>query len=45
MNSRIDRLSKGQGETSIKGSDRIWAELLELALVLTGSAVLKAEAS
>lgn len=45
MNSHIDRLSKGQGETSIKGSDRIWAELLELALVLSGSAVLQAKAS
>jgi DNA polymerase-3 subunit delta len=45
MNSRIDKLSKGQGETSIKGTDRIWAELLELALVLSGSAVLHAKAS
>ncbi len=45
MNSCIDKLSKGQGETSIKGTDRIWAELLELALVLSGSPVLHAEAS
>lgn len=43
MNSRIDRLSKGQGETSIKDSGRIWAELLELALVLSGSAIISAE--
>ena len=45
MNNHIDKLSKGQGETSVKGADRIWAELLELALVLSGSAVLRAEAS
>ena len=45
MNSYIDRLSKGQGETSVKGSDRIWAELLELALVLSGTAVITRKAS
>jgi len=45
LNNRIDRLSKGQGETRIKGTDRIWAELLELALVLSGSTVLQAKAS
>ncbi len=45
MNSHIDRLSKGQGETSVKGADRIWAELLELALVLSGTAVITRKAS
>ena len=45
MNSHIDKLSKGQGETSIKSTDRIWAELLELALVLSGSAVLMEQVS
>ena len=44
MNSTIDRLSKGQGETSIKGVGRIWAELLELALVLSGTAVIEGKA-
>ena len=45
MNSQIDRYSKGQGETSVKGPDRIWADLLELALVLSGSAVITRKAS
>jgi len=44
MSSYIDRISKGQGETSIKDTGRIWAELLELALVLSGSTIINAEA-
>lgn len=39
----IDRLSKGQGEIANKGLGRVWADLLELALVLTNSAAIKPE--
>ncbi len=35
-NAEIDRLSKGLSETANKGSSRIWANLLELALLLAG---------
>ncbi len=40
LNSQIDRASKGQGEIATKGLSRTWQDLLELALVLTGSPVL-----
>ena len=36
-NTKIDRLSKGLSEEGNKGVDRIWAELLELALLLAGT--------
>ncbi len=37
----IDRLSKGQGETSTTGLGRIWTEMLELALTLAGTQVIQ----
>lgn len=40
MNSQIDRLSKGQGETANKGMSRVWQDLLELALSLAGKPTL-----
>jgi len=40
MNSQIDRVSKGQGETANKGMSRVWQDLLELALSLAGKPVL-----
>lgn len=36
----IDRLSKGQGKIANKGMGRIWSDLLELALVLSGKATI-----
>ena len=39
-NGEIDRLSKGQGDIANKGLGRVWADLLELALILAGSAVI-----
>lgn len=36
-NSEIDRLSKGQSDIPNKGLGRVWAELLELALILAGN--------
>ncbi len=40
-NSAIDRLSKGQGEIANKGMGRVWSDLLELALILAGTPVIK----
>lgn len=40
MNSRIDRLSKGQGELANKGMSRLWQDLLELAFSLAGAPVM-----
>jgi len=37
----IDRLSKGQGEIANKGMGRVWSDLLELALMITGKASIK----
>ena len=39
-NAEIDRLSKGQGDIANKGLGRVWSDLLELALILAGTAVL-----
>jgi len=39
-NGEIDRLSKGQGDIANKGLGRVWSDLLELALILAGSAVI-----
>ncbi len=39
-NAEIDRLSKGQSEEGNKGMGRIWAGLLELALLLSGANVM-----
>ncbi len=39
-NSQIDRLSKGQGEIANKGLGRVWSDLLELALILSGKTVI-----
>lgn len=41
-NSKIDRLSKGQGEIANKGLVRVWSDLLELALILAGTRVIQA---
>jgi DNA polymerase-3 subunit delta len=41
-NSDIDRLSKGQSEIANKGLGRVWSDLLELALILAGTEVIKA---
>ncbi len=41
MNGSIDRLSKGQGDVVNKGMGRVWLELLELALTLAGTRVIK----
>jgi len=43
-NSEIDRLSKGQSEIANKGLGRVWAELLELALMLAGTEIIRSEA-
>ncbi|MEE9310660.1 MAG: DNA polymerase III subunit delta [Cocleimonas sp.] len=40
-NGEIDRLSKGQGDIANKGLGRVWSDLLELALILAGSAIIK----
>ena len=40
----IDRMIKGLSKIANKGDARIWAELLELALLLTGSVIIKAKA-
>jgi len=40
-NGEIDRLSKGQGDIANKGLGRVWSDLLELALILAGSAVIR----
>jgi DNA polymerase-3 subunit delta len=39
-NGEIDRLSKGQGDIANKGLGRVWSDLLELALILAGTAVI-----
>ena len=39
-NAEIDRLSKGLSEEGYCGSDRLWANLLELALLLAGIQVI-----
>ncbi len=39
-NVAIDRLSKGQGDIANKGLGRVWSDLLELSLILAGSAVI-----
>ena len=39
----IDRLIKGLSKIANKGDARVWAELLELGLLLAGSAVIKSE--
>jgi DNA polymerase-3 subunit delta len=39
-NAEIDRLSKGQGDIANKGLGRVWSDLLELALILAGTAVI-----
>ena len=39
-NAQIDRLSKGQGDIANKGLGRVWSDLLELALILAGTAVI-----
>ncbi len=39
-NAAIDRLSKGQGDIANKGLGRVWSDLLELALILAGTAVI-----
>ena len=41
MNSDIDRMSKGQSEIANKGLGRVWSDLLELALLLAGTEVIK----
>jgi len=40
-NSQIDHLSKGQGEFANKGLGRVWSNLLELALILAGTQIIK----
>jgi len=40
----IDRLIKGLSKVSNKGDARVWAELLELALLLSGTVVISASA-
>ena len=40
-NSDIDRLSKGQGDIANKGLGRVWSELLELSLTLSGAEIIK----
>jgi len=40
-NAAIDRLSKGQGDIANKGLSRVWSDLLELALILAGKAVIE----
>ena len=37
----IDRLSTGQGDIANKGLGRVWSDLLELALILAGTKVVK----
>ncbi len=37
----LDRLSKGQGKIANKGLGRVWSDLLELALILSGKATLQ----
>lgn len=39
-NAEIDRLSKGQGDTANKGMGRVWSEMLDLALTLSGTKVI-----
>ena len=41
LNAEIDRLSKGLSEVGNKGVTRVWAGLLELALLLSGIRVLQ----
>jgi len=43
-NSEIDRLSKGQGDTANKGTNRVWSELLAFALMISGVELLSQEA-
>ncbi len=42
-NANIDRLSKGQSEDGNKEVGRIWAELLELALLLSGVNIMQTQ--